>query len=138
MDPASPDDLQADFMKQLRSRYEQKCTSPLLSPRDLERWTEIAGSTRREAYDVMARHLAVGFNEGRLPFWFCDAVAIAVIGFVYDDFITLGEDSWPVLFNQVYLAFDAGEVGPPGVDPIAVHTRPMIAKIVDDLADNAG
>lgn len=63
---------------------------------------------------------------------------IAVIGFVYDDFITLGEDSWPVLFNQVYLAFDAGEVGPPGVDPIAVHTRPMIAKIVDDLADNAG
>jgi hypothetical protein len=124
-------------MKQLRSRYEQTCSSPLLSPRDMERWTEIAGSTRREAYEVMARHLAIGFHEGRLPFWFCDAVAIAVIGFVYDDFITLGENSWPVLFNRVYLAFDAGEVGPLGVDLIAVHTRLMIAKIVDDLADNA-
>jgi hypothetical protein len=125
-------------MKQLQSRYEQTCSGPLLSPRDMERWTEIVGSTRRNAYDAMARHLAVGFHDGRLPFWFCDAVAIAVIGFVYDDFITLGEESWPALFNQVYLAFDAGEVGPPGVDPIAVHTRPMIAKIVDGLADNAG
>jgi len=138
MSSASADDLQADFMKHLRSRYEQKCRSPLLSQRDLERWTDITGSTRREAYNVMARHLAVGFHEGRLPFWFCDAVAIALIGFVYDDFIKLGEDSWPVLFNEVYLAFDAGEVGPPGVDPIAVHTRLMIAKIVDDLAGNAG
>jgi hypothetical protein len=138
MSPVIPDDLQADFMKQLWSRYEQKGSGPLLSSRDMERWTEIVGSTRRKAYDVMARHLAVGFHEGRLPFWFCDAVVIDVISFVYDEFTTLGEESWPTLFNQVYLAFDAGEVGSPGVDPIEVHTRPMIAKIVDHLANTSG
>lgn len=125
-------------MKQLQSRYEQARPGPLLSSCDMDRWTEIVGSTRRNAYDVMARHLAVGFHEARLPFWFCDAVAIEVMGFVYDDFIVLGENSWPELFNQVYLAFDAGEVGPPGVDPIENHTRPMIEKIVRDLADRTG
>lgn len=138
MSPASPGDLQAEFVKQLLSRYEQARLDPLLSSRDMERWIEIVGSTRRNAYDAMARHLAVGFHEARLPFWFCDAVAIAVIGFVYDDFITLGEDSWPEFFNQVYLAFDAGEVGSPGADPIEDHTRPMIAKIVHDSGGNAG
>lgn len=125
-------------MKQLQARYEQAHAGPLLSLGDMDRWTEIVGSTRRNAYDVMARHLAVGFHEGRLPFWFCDAVAIAVIGFVYDDFIVLRENSWPELLNQVYLAFDAGEVGSPGVDPIEDHTRPMIARIIRDLADSAG
>ena len=64
-------------MKQLQSRYEQACSGPLLSPRGMERWTKIVGSTRRNAYDVMARHLAVGFHEARFPFWFCDAVARA-------------------------------------------------------------
>jgi len=62
----------------------------------------------------------------------------AVISFMYGDVIALGEDSWPALFNQVHLAFDAGEVGPSGIDPIEVHARPMFAKIVRDLADKAG
>jgi hypothetical protein len=117
MSPVSHD-LQADFIKHLKSRYDKTGPAWLLSARDIELWTEIVGSTRRQAYDVMARHLAVEFHEGRLPFWFCDAVAIAAIGFVYDDFVSQGEDAWPALFNQVYLAFDAGEVSRPGVDSI--------------------
>ncbi|CAM2146198.1 conserved protein of unknown function [Pararobbsia alpina] len=124
-------------MRQLRSRYEQTYSGPLLTSEDMESWTEIVGSTRRNAYDAMGRHLAIGFHEGRLPFWFCDAVAIAVIRFAYEDLSTSGEDAWPPLFSEVYLAFDAGELGPPGTDPIEDHTRPMIAKIVHMLGSNA-
>jgi len=87
---------------------------------------------------MMARHLALGFHKGQLSFWFCDAIAIDVIGFVYDDFATQGEDSWPTFFNQVYLAFDAGEVGRTGEDPVEKYTRPMIAKIVDGLETGPG
>jgi hypothetical protein len=137
MSPTLSDDSQADYIEQLRIRHERTRSKTLLTSGDMDRWTEIVGSTRRNAYDAMGRHLAIGFHEGRLPFWFCDAVAIAVVGFVYDDFAALGEDAWPALFNQVYLAFDAGEVDQPGANPIEEHTRPMIAKIVTALPGNA-
>lgn len=130
-------DPQTTFLDELQSRYDQTGPGWLLSANDIERWTGIVGSTKRHAYDVIARHLAVGFHEGRFPFWFCDAVANAVIGFVYDDSIKKGEDL-PALFYEVYLAFDAGEVGRAGMDPIEVHTRPMIAEIVRNLANAAG
>ncbi|CAJ0816808.1 hypothetical protein LMG19087_02883 [Ralstonia wenshanensis] len=130
--------LQLAFIQELLSRYDQAGPGRLLSVANIDAWTKIVGSTRRHAYDVMGRHLAIGFHEDRFSFGFCDAVANAVIGFVYDDFLALGEDSWPALFYQVYLAFDAGEVGPPGVDPISVYTRPMIARIVSDLPSNTG
>jgi hypothetical protein len=132
-----PQDLQTAFINELQSRYDQTGGGWLLSANDIERWAEIAGSTTRHAYDLIARHLAVGFHESRFPFWFCDAVVHAVIGFVYDDFIQKGED-FPALFYKVYLAFDAGEVGRAGMDPIEVHTRPMIEEIVRNLAKEAG
>ena len=132
-----PQDLHTALINELQSRYDQTGPERLLSANDIERWTEIVGSTTRHAYDVIARHLAVGFHERRFPFWFCDAVLNAVIGFVYDDSIQKGED-FPALFYKVYLAFDAGEVGRAGMDPIEVHTRPMIEEIVRNLAGEAG
>lgn len=132
-----PQDPQTAFIEELQSRYDQTGPGWLLSANDIERWTEIVGSTRRHAYDVIARRLAVGFHEGRLPFWFCDSVINAAIGFVYGDCIQKGEDL-PALFYEVYLAFDAGEVGRAGIDPIEVHTRPMIADIVRNLANDTG
>ena len=137
MSPVSQDP-QADFIRHLQSRYDQTGPRCLLPANTFERWTEIVGSTRREAYNAIARQLAVGFHEGRLPFWFCDAVAIAVVGLVYDDFASHGEDAWPTFFNEVYLAFDAGEVGRTGEDPVEKYTRPMIAKIVHELEDGTG
>jgi hypothetical protein len=131
-----PQDLQTAFIDDLQSRYDQTGPGRLLSANDIERWTEIVGSTTRHAYDVIARHLAVGFHESRFPFWFCDAVVNAVIDFVYDDFIQKGED-FPALFYKVYLAFDAGEVVRAGMDPIKIHTRPMIEEIVRNLAKEA-
>jgi hypothetical protein len=128
-----PQDLQTAFINELQSRYDQTGPGWLLSANDIERWTEIVGSTTRHAYDVIARHLAVGFHESRFPFWFGDAVVNAVIGFVYDDFIQKGED-FPALFYKVYLALDAGEVGRAGMDPIEVNTRHMIEEIVRNLA----
>lgn len=132
-----PHDLQTAFIRELQSRFDQMGPGWLLSAPDIELWTLTVGSTRRDAYNVMARQLAVGFHEGRFSFWFCDAVVNAVVGFVYDDWLTKGED-FPSLFYEVYLAFDAGEVSRQGVDPIEMYTRPMIAKIVQDLANDAG
>ena len=132
-----PQDPQTAFIEELQSRYDQTGPGWLLSAADIERWTKLVGSVRQDAYDVLARQLAVGFHEGRLPFWFCDSVVNAVAGFVYDDCLPKGHDL-PALFYKVYLAFDAGEVSRPGVDPIETHTRPMIAKIVHDLANDAG
>jgi hypothetical protein len=40
--------------------------------------------------------------------------------------------------EKLYLAFDAGEVGRAGEDPVVAYTRPMIAKIVHDLANDPG
>lgn len=133
-----PHDPKADLVEQLQSQYEQNKRVPSLSSCDMERWTEIVGSTRHHAYDVLARYLAVGFHEGRFSFWFCDGLANSVMGFMYDDYATRGDEFWPSFFYKVYLAFDAGEVGNPGVDPIETFTRPMIADIVHELADNAG
>jgi|APAga8741243907_1050103.scaffolds.fasta_scaffold03946_5 hypothetical protein len=133
----APPESQATFIAELQSRYAETGPGRLVSEADMERWTEIVGATRRDAYDVLARHLAIGFHKGQFSFGFCDALAIAVVGFVYDDFISLGEESWPSFFNEVYLAFDAGEVGQPGTDAVEAFARPMIAKIVEDLADDA-
>lgn len=132
-----PQDRQTAFINELQSRYDQTGPGLQLSTNDIDRWTEIVGSTTRHAYDVIARHLAVGFHERRYPFWFCDAVVNAVIAFVYDDFFQKGED-FPALFYKIYLAFDAGEVGREGMDPIEVYTRPMIEEIVRNLAEEAG
>jgi len=132
-----PQDPETAFIEELLSRYDQTGPGWLLSASDIERWIEIVGSTKRHAYDVIARHLAVGFHEGRFPFWFCDSVVNAVVGFAYDDCLQNGEDL-PALFYEVYLAFDAGEVGRAGMDPIEIHTRPMIAEIIRDPAHDAG
>lgn len=129
-------DSKADFLEQLQFQYEQTKRVPSLSLDDMERWTEMVGSTRQHAYDVLARHLAVGFHEGRFSFWFCDGLANSVMGFMYDDYASQGAEFWPSFFYKVYLAFDAGEFGQLGVDPIETYTRPMIANIVHGLADN--
>lgn len=123
--------LQADFIDQIRSRYAQASPEPL-SKQDIERWNEIVGSTTRQAYDTMARLLAVAFYEGRLPFWFCDYVMNGFWGYVFNFAMPDEPDAWPAFFYDVYQAFDAGEYSPSGIDPIEACTRPMIAEILAD------
>jgi len=131
-------DPQTVFMEHLLSRYDKTGHSWLLPEHDFERWNEIVGSTKQEAYDVLALRLAIGFHEGRFPFWFCDAIVNTVVGFVYDDFSRHGEDVWSTFFYEVYLAFDAGEVGRVGEDPVEKYTRPMIAEIVQKSGKGVG
>lgn len=125
------------FINELQARYDRQGPERLLSESDIDRWSKLVGSTRHEAYDALARHLAVGFHDGWLSFWFCDAVANATVGFVYADCLAKSEDL-PALFYDVYLAFDVGEIDGPGMDVIETYTRPMIASIVREMADDAG
>ena len=54
---------QAAYIAELQSRYAQTGPGGLISEADIGGRTEIVGSTRRYAYDVLAQHLAIGFHE---------------------------------------------------------------------------
>ena len=98
---------------------------------DVAAWAEQYGGERQRLYDEFARYLAVAFHEGRLSFAFCDAVMNDL-----EAVISTADDHRPDLFWQVYLAFDAGEyhrAGDKSDDPVADHTAPAIAAIVESL-----
>lgn len=95
---------------------------------DVAGWAAECGGERGRVYDEFARYLAVAFDEGRLPFAFCDAVMNDL-----EAVIAHAHDSRPDLFWQVYLAFDAGEYhrrDDRSDNPAAEHTKPAIAAIV--------
>lgn len=98
---------------------------------DVERWAAECGRDRQSVYDGFARHLAIAFHRGELPFAFCDAVLNDL-----HEVITLADDARPNLFWRVFLAFDEGEYhrsADRSDDPVAEHTVPAIAQIVKSL-----
>jgi hypothetical protein len=101
-----------------------------LSERDVQRWSSGCGCSRPQFFDMIARHLALGFSLSELSFEFCDGV-------VNDLSVAVTNTSGPKpqLFWEVYSAFDEGEYyhgDNRGEDPVEVYTRPMIARIVND------
>lgn len=86
------------------------------------------GGDRSGLYDDIALYLAQGFHNADLPFDSCDATVNAIHGI-----ITLAGESWPELFWDTFIAFDAGEYyrhDKPDEDPVEVYTKPEIARIV--------
>jgi len=98
---------------------------------DVERWSTECDSSRFQLFQAIARYLALGFDDSKLSFEFCDAVvndlAIAV---------TNTSGPRPELFWEVYSAFDQGEFyhdNNRNEDPVQVYTRPTIARIAEVL-----
>ena len=98
---------------------------------DVAKWASEGSGDRGEVYNALARHLAVAFHRGALPFAFCDAVMNDL-----ETVILNADDERPDFFWQVYLAFDGGEYArsdKPDEDPVEAYTRPQIASIVEQL-----
>jgi hypothetical protein len=73
--------------------------------------------------------LARGFYSSELTFNFRDAVINDLHGV-----ISFADEERPVLFWEVFLAFDSGEFYPNtdrSKGPAEVYTRPMIARIIE-------
>lgn len=117
-----------DVIADLQARYELERAALSIGDEEIERWSLESGHSHLKVFDSVAADLAIGFHEGRLTFDFCDRVVNCLVGHVY--FGTL--PTWPELFWEVFLAFDAGEFNRANDkrDPVEVYTRPLIAKIV--------
>jgi hypothetical protein len=98
---------------------------------DIVNLTGGCAGKRADAFDELARHLALAFHERRLPFEFCDAVMNDL-----HSVICFAGDMRPDFFWKVFLAFDGGEFHrrhDKSDDPVADFTEPAIAAIIADL-----
>jgi hypothetical protein len=125
-----------DIMTDLEAMYKDQLGHPHppvqgLSESDVQRWSALHGWSRSQVFEEIAKCLAVGFHTSELSFAFCDAVVNDLFGPYTDTAKPKSE-----LFWDVYLAFDEGEFyhgNNRDEDPVETYTRPMIARIVDDL-----
>jgi hypothetical protein len=111
--------------------FEYRSLERHLTETDVERWSNVCGYPRRQLFDEIAKHLALGYNASDLSFEFCDAVVNDLAGPV-----TNTSGPGPQIFWDVYSAFDEGEHyhgNNRSEDPVEVYTRPMIARIVEAL-----
>ncbi len=98
----------------------------------LKQCTGAQGEVRPDRFDAIAIKLARGYHYGQLSYGFCDGVVNLLVGRLYSDALA-DRDTWPDLFWEIYLAFDAGEycrLGEHDIDPAEKYTRPLIAEIV--------
>lgn len=121
-----------EFVVLLLGRYEENPDQFAIAQQCIERCTGPLGEVQPEKFDAIALALAHGYHDGKLSFAFCDAVVNILVGKVFSDSIAQ-RDTWPSLFWEVFLAFDAGEffrAGERHIDPAEKYTRPLIAAIV--------
>jgi hypothetical protein len=92
-------------------------------------------ATQSAKFNELGARVARGYHEGRYSFWFCDWVVNLAYGEVME---RVGSDAfeYPLLFDQVYQAFDDGEWDhhDKPADPISNYTNPQIETIVRQLA----
>ncbi|AOK19974.1 MULTISPECIES: hypothetical protein [Burkholderia cepacia complex] len=127
-----PDFDPHEFVVSLLSRYERDPDQFHISQEYMERCTGPLGEVKPERFNALALALAHGYHDGKLSFAFCDLIVNIMVEKVYSDAVAQ-RDTWPFLFWEVYLAFDAGEFVPPGerhIDPTEKYTKPLIAAIV--------
>jgi hypothetical protein len=102
-----------------------------LSEQDVQRWSSGCNLSRSELFNAIASYLALGFNTSQLSFEFCDAVVNDL-----SSAATNTSGPRPQSFWDVYSAFDQGEYyhgDNRDEDPVEVYTRPIIARILNDL-----
>ncbi|PCE33506.1 hypothetical protein BZL54_04585 [Burkholderia ubonensis subsp. mesacidophila] len=119
------------------SRYEEDPDQFHISQECMAQCTGPLGEVKPERFDALALALARGYHDGKLSFAFCDSIVNILVEKVYSDAVAQ-RDTWPPLFWDVFLAFDAGEFFRPGerhIDPAEKYTRPLIAAIVAEKPD---
>lgn len=121
------------FNAAARARKELQNIVDIYTEEDIERWAASTGLSKRDLFNALGASLAVAYHSHKIEFEFCDRVVNELVRYVYSGFVS-GPENWPILFDNIYLAFDSGEyyrVGEEGQDPSEIHTRPAIAWILD-------
>ena len=124
-----------DAVADLHRRFEQSSRAGSPSQDDVARWTGGSIEAELDFYNDVAAELARGYAEKRYSFTFCDTVVNGCHGTLSARQMREPQPRWPMLFQRVYEAFDAGEYhrrAEKSDDPEAEHTAPMIAAIVSE------
>ncbi|WP_157381216.1 hypothetical protein [Burkholderia ubonensis] len=127
-----PDFDPREFVGSLLSLYDEDPDQFDISQEYMERCAGPLGEVKPERFDALALELAHGYHDGKLSFAFCDSIVNIMVEKVYSD-AAAQRETWPFLFWEVFLAFDAGEFSRPGerhIDPAEKYTKPLIAAIV--------
>jgi hypothetical protein len=121
----TPDDLYAELAHRQRADG-----SFDFGESELHRWGGEMGISPTQLLDLVAEHLAMGFDQGRLTWHYCDDLINEFWGLPLELDLVRSP-----LFVAVYDAFDDGEHHHRrGDDPVEEYTRPQIAGIVSKLS----
>jgi hypothetical protein len=125
-----------NFVEMLRRKYEAGAEKFEISLEDRAACTGALGEVIPDRFDTIGLCLASGYHSGLFSFAFCDAVVTMLVSNVYSDAVAQ-RDTWPPIFWEAFLAFDAGEFYPPGekhIDPSEKYTRPLVAALLQKHA----
>ncbi len=120
------------FNAAVQARKEIQNIAVHFSEDDIERWASSTGLTKLDLFNAIGASLAVSYHTHKAEFEFCDMAVNELVRHVYSGFAS-GNEKWPDLFYNVYLAFDSGEyirIGEEDKDPSEMYTRPAIASII--------
>jgi len=120
------------FNAAAQARKDLQNIAVIFTEEDIERWASSTSLSKRDLFNAIGASLAVSYHDHKTNFDFCDMVVNALVRHVYSGFVS-GNEKWPDLFYNVYLAFDGGEytrVGEEDKDPSEMYTRPAIATII--------
>jgi hypothetical protein len=126
------------FVEDMRQRFASDPAAPLsIEQADVDQYAGTESVGELGLYNEVARILAQGFHSGNLSFDFCDAVVNSLYGVLIAGQMREPQPPWPILFHEVFSAFDEGEFhhreDAEAADPITLYTKPMIERIVVPL-----
>jgi hypothetical protein len=125
-----------DAVVDLHRRFERSSRAGPLNHNYVAMWTEECGDAGHDFYNGVAAELARGYAEKRYSFTFCDVVVNGCFRALTARQMREPQPPWPMLFQRVYEALDAGEYHrrpDKSDDPEAEHTAPIIAAILNEL-----
>ena len=102
---------------------------------DLDKWASTLGLSWLAALDVIGAELARRYDSKQVNFAFGDSLANDLESTLIFRHQDVPEDGWPMIWSEVYEAFDAGEWRPADDpdDPVLKFTNPAISDIVAKL-----
>ncbi|MDG5750437.1 hypothetical protein P8R33_04900 [Qipengyuania sp. XHP0211] len=104
---------------------------------DLDRWSGLLGLPWFESLNCIGVELAKRYDSGTVNYAFGDSLANELWSEMISRHQEIPEGCWPQQFDEVYLAFDAGEFRRKkdgDADPVKLYTDPMIADFVASLS----
>lgn len=104
---------------------------------DLDRWSRLLDMPWLEALDRIGVELAQRYHRGLVDYHFGDSLANDLWAEMITRHQQIPDGQWPAQFDEVYVAFDAGEFRRErdgDADPVKLYTDPAIVEFLAKLA----